>query len=109
MNHDVFLDGKASEGEDCRQDIAEGKVSMGPPSIVAHTVLWLAHCETQINSEISSTSSVKVAHMGFVVAEGSFDPHHTLEALAGHEAQIRELASNLKPEKPHNYAGFRDR
>lgn len=97
MNRDAFFGGKASEGADWRDDIAQGKVPMGPPSIVAPTVLWLAHRETQINGEIFSTSSGKVARVGFVVGEGWFDPEHEPEALAANAAQIRALGSYLDP------------
>jgi NAD(P)-dependent dehydrogenase (short-subunit alcohol dehydrogenase family) len=97
MNREAFFGGKASEGEDWREDIAQGKVPMGPPSIVAPTVLWLAHRDTQINGEVFSTSSGKVARVGFVVGEGYFNPDHTPEDLAAHEAQIRELGDYLDP------------
>lgn len=97
MNRDAFFGGKASEGEDWREDIALGKVPMGPPSIVAPTVLWLAHRDTQINGEIFSSSSGKVARVGFVVGEGYFNPDHTPEELAGNAARIRELGSYLDP------------
>lgn len=97
MNRDAFFDGKNSEGDDWRQDIAEGKVPMGPPSIVAPTVLWLAHRDSQINGEIFSTSSGKVARVGFVVGEGYFDPRHTPEDLAHHADQVRALGNYLDP------------
>lgn len=97
MNGDAFFGGRNSEGEDWRKDIAEGKVPMGPPSIVAPTVLWLAHRDTQINGEIFSTSSGKVARVGFVVGEGYFDPHHTPEDLARHAEQVRALGDFLDP------------
>ncbi|WP_199857803.1 SDR family NAD(P)-dependent oxidoreductase [Erythrobacter sp. EC-HK427] len=97
MNRDAFFGGKESEGEDWREDIAQGKVPMGPPSIVAPTVLWLAHRDTQINGEIFSSSSGKVARVGFVVGEGYFNPDHSPEDLAKHEAQIRELGEYLDP------------
>jgi NAD(P)-dependent dehydrogenase (short-subunit alcohol dehydrogenase family) len=98
MNRDAFFDGKSSQqGEDWREDIAQGKVPMGPPSIVAPTVLWLAHRDTQINGEIFSTSSGKVARVGFVVGEGYFNPDHSPEDLAQHETQIRELGEYLDP------------
>lgn len=97
MNRDAFFGGKNSEGDDWRKDIAEGKVPMGPPSIVAPTVLWLAHRDTLINGEIFSTSSGKVARVGFVVGEGYFDPHHTPEDLARHAEQIRALGDYLDP------------
>ncbi|MXP24672.1 SDR family NAD(P)-dependent oxidoreductase [Altererythrobacter indicus] len=97
MNRDAFFGGKASEGDDWREDIAQGKVPMGPPSIVAPTVLWLAHRSTGLNGEIFSSSSGKVARVGFVVGEGYFNPDHSPEDLASHEAQIRELGDYLDP------------
>lgn len=97
MNRDAFFDGKEAAGEDWRADIAAGKVPMGPPAIIAPTVLWLAHRDTQINGEIFSTSSGKVARVGFVVGEGYFDPEHSPEDLAGHAQQIRALGRYLDP------------
>lgn len=95
MNRDAFFDGKEAEGEDWREDIRTGRVPMGPPSAVAPAVLWLAHSSTAINGEIFSSSSGKVARVGFVVGEGWFDPHHGPEELRDHASQIRELGQYL--------------
>jgi len=70
---------------------------MGPPSIVAPAVLWLAHRDTAINGEIFSSSSGKVARVGFVVGEGYFDPEHDPEDLAAHTNEIRALGNFLDP------------
>lgn len=97
MNREAFFDGKESAGDDWQADIRDGRVPMGPPSIVAPTVLWLAHRETQINGEIFSSSSGKVARVGFVVGEGWFDPDHGPEDLAEHADAIRGLGKYLDP------------
>jgi NAD(P)-dependent dehydrogenase (short-subunit alcohol dehydrogenase family) len=98
MNRDAFFDGADSTGSpDWRDDIRSGRVPMGPHEIVAPTVLWLAHSSTQINGEIFSSSSGKVARVGFVVGEGHFDPHHAMEDLRDHEADIRTLGVYLEP------------
>ena len=97
MNREAFFGGTEPDGEDWQTDIREGRVPMGPPSIVAPTVLWLAHRETQINGEIFSSSSGKVARVAFVVGEGYFDPSHGPEELAEHADSIRALGSYLEP------------
>lgn len=92
MNRDAFFDGKNTRaGEDWREDIRSGRVPMGPPQIVAPTVLWLAHRSTLINGEIFSSSSGKVARVGFVVGQGWFDPDHEAEDLRDHADAIRTL------------------
>ncbi|WP_225008843.1 SDR family NAD(P)-dependent oxidoreductase [Novosphingobium percolationis] len=95
MNRDAFFGGKEAEGEDWREDIRAGRVPMGPPEAVAPTVLWLAHRSTAINGEIFSSSSGKVARVGFVVGEGWFDPHHAPEDLRDHAERIRSLGNYL--------------
>ncbi|MEO0033302.1 MAG: hypothetical protein RIS94_3060, partial [Pseudomonadota bacterium] len=70
MNRDAFFGGKETAGGDWRDDIRAGRVPMGPPEAVAPAVLWLAHRSTAINGEIFSSSSGKVARVGFVVGEG---------------------------------------
>lgn len=95
MNRDAFFDGKEAEGEDWREDIRDGRVPMGPPVAVAPTVLWLAHRSTTINGEIFSSSSGKVARVGFVVGEGWFDPAHGPEDLRDNADAIRALGSYL--------------
>ena len=98
MNRDAFFGGAGSSGSsDWREDIAEGRVPMGPPEIIAPTVLWLAHRSTTINGEIFSSSSGKVARVGFVVGEGYFDAHHTPEQLRDNAPLIRELRAFLEP------------
>lgn len=97
MNREVFFGGAVSEGENWRDDIASGKVPMGPPEIVAPTVLWLAHRSTTLNGEIFSSSSGKVARVGFVVGEGYFDPHHGPEQLRDNAERIRALGDYLDP------------
>ncbi|MES2493385.1 MAG: SDR family NAD(P)-dependent oxidoreductase [Pseudomonadota bacterium] len=97
MNIEVFFGGKAPDSDDWQTEIREGRVPMGPPSIIAPTVLWLAHRDTLINGEIYSTSSGKVARVGFVIGEGYFNPDHTPEDLAAHVDQIRTLGNYLDP------------
>lgn len=97
MNRDAFFGGKASEGADWRGDIAEGRVPMGPPSIVAPTVLWLASRQCKANGEIFSSSSGKVARVVFVVGEGYFNANHDVNDIASHADQIRDLGNYLDP------------
>lgn len=97
MNRDAFFGGKEAEGDDWQADIRDGKVPMGPPSIVSPAVLWLAHRETAINGEIFSTSSGKVARVAFVVGEGYFNPDHGPEDLARNANAIRQLGAYLDP------------
>lgn len=95
MNREAFFGGAESEGEDWREDIRLGRVPMGPPSAVAPAVLWLAHRSTTINGEIYSSSSGKVARVGFVVGEGWFDPYQAPEDLRDNADQIRALGDYL--------------
>lgn len=97
MNKDAFFAGSEPAGDDWQTDIHDGKCPMGPPSIVAPTVLWLASRDTQINGEIFSSSSGKVARVGFVVGEGYFDPEHDPEMLAANADRIRRLGKYLDP------------
>lgn len=97
MNRDAFFGGQDAGGEDWQADIRAGKVPMGPPEIVSPAVLWLAHPDTNINGEIFSTSSGKVARVAFVVGEGYFNPDHTPEDLAANADRIRELGDFLDP------------
>ncbi|MBY0582347.1 MAG: SDR family NAD(P)-dependent oxidoreductase [Sphingomonas sp.] len=97
MNRDVFFGGAESESDDWQADIRDGRVPMGPPSIVSPTVLWLAHRSTTINSEIFSTSSGKVARLAFVLSDGFFDPDHTPETLRDHAEQIRMIGQGFEP------------
>ena len=70
---------------------------MGPPSVVAPAVLWLAHRDTAINGQIFSSSSGKVARVAFVVGEGYFNPDHGPEDLAAHADEISTLGDFLDP------------
>lgn len=98
MNREVFFGGADSQGSpDWRDDIRSGRVPMGPPEAVAPTVLWLSHASTQINGEIFSASSGKVARVGFVVGEGYFDPHHGPEQLRDNAETMRDLRDYLEP------------
>lgn len=97
MNRDVFFGGAEVEGDDWQADIRRGAVPMGPPSIVSPAVLWLAHASTTVNGDIYSTSSGKVARLGFVVGEGYFNPVHTPEDLRDHVEVIRSLVSFIEP------------
>lgn len=95
MNRDAFFGGKETQGADWREDIRQGRVPMGPPSAVAPAVLWLAHRSTLLNGEIFSSSSGKVARVGFVVGQGWFDPHQEPEALRDNADAIRTLGDYL--------------
>ncbi len=97
MNREVFFGGAVVEGQNWRDDIGSGKVPMGPASIVAPTVLWLAHRSTMLNGEIFSSSSGKVARVDFVVGEGYFNPHHGPEELRDNAETIRMLGNYLDP------------
>lgn len=98
MNREAFFGGSDSAGSpDWRDDIRSGKVPMGPPEIVAPTVLWLAHRTTKQNGAIFSSSSGKVARVGFVIGEGFFDPHHGPDDLRAHSADVCRLGEALEP------------
>ena len=97
MNRDAFFGGTEAQSEDWQSDIREGRVPMGPSSIVSPTVLWLAHESTTINGEIFSTSSGRVARVAFVMSDGIFDPHQTPETLRDRAAEIRELKTVFEP------------
>jgi len=97
MNRDAFFDSKEGGGSDWQGDIRRGAVPMGPPSIVAPAVLWLAHRDTRINGQIFSSSSGKVARVAFVVGEGYFNPDHGPEDLAAHADEISALGDFLDP------------
>ena len=97
MNRDVFFGGAVSESDDWQSDIRRGIVPMGPPEAVSPTVLWLAHRQTEINGEIFSTSSGKVARVGIVIGEGYFNPDHGPEDLARHATTIRSLDGFFEP------------
>jgi NAD(P)-dependent dehydrogenase (short-subunit alcohol dehydrogenase family) len=97
MNRDAFFGGAEAQGEDWQQDIRSGKAPMGPASAVSPAVLWLAHRTTTVSGDIYSTSSGKVARVGFVVGEGYFDPNHGPEALRDHIDAVRSLDNALDP------------
>lgn len=97
MNRDAFFGGADAGGQDWQADIRGGMVPMGPPSIVAPTVLWLAHHSTAINGEIFSTSSGKVARVAMVLGQGYFNPDHTPEDLRANAARIRDMSNYAEP------------
>lgn len=98
MNRDAFFGGAdSSASADWRDDIRSGRVPMGPPEMVAPTVLWLAHPSTQINGEVFSASSGKVARVGFVVGAGYFNPYHGPEDLRDHVDAVCGLRDFLEP------------
>jgi NAD(P)-dependent dehydrogenase (short-subunit alcohol dehydrogenase family) len=97
MNRDMFFDGMATGADDWQADIRNGVAPMGPPVAVAPTVLWLAHRSTEINGEIFSTSSGRVARVAFVVGEGYFNPAHGPEDLRDNSDRIRTLGTFLDP------------
>lgn len=97
MNRDAFFHGTEADTTDWQAEIRAGRLPMGPPALVSPTVLWLGHRDTLLNGEIYSTSSGKVARMGFVVGEGWFDPDHDPEDLAAHADEIRHLGDFLEP------------
>lgn len=91
MNRDAFFGGKEAHGEDWQTEIRLGNVPMGPPSIVSPTVLWLAHRSTEVNGEIFSVSSGKVARVAFVVGDGYFNPSHKPEDLRDNLEMVRSM------------------
>ena len=97
MNRDAFFGGAEAQGDDWQADIRRGVVPMGPPSIISPTVLWLAHASTTVNGDIYSTSSGKVARVGFVIGEGYFNADHTPEDLRDHAEAIRSLENFTDP------------
>jgi NAD(P)-dependent dehydrogenase (short-subunit alcohol dehydrogenase family) len=97
MNRDAFFGGADTQGDNWQEDIRSGKAPMGPASAVSPAVLWLAHRSTTVNGDIYSTSSGKVARVGFVVGEGYFDPDHGPEDLRDHIERIRSLDNALDP------------
>lgn len=97
MNRDAFFGGADGQGADWIQDIETGRAPMGPPSVVAPAVLWLAHRSTHINGEIFSTSSGKVARVAFLVSEGWFKPDHRPEDLRDQADTIRALGDYCDP------------
>ena len=98
MNRDMFFDGITTAADDWQADIRDGVTPMGPPIAVAPTVLWLSHRSTDINGEIFSTSSGRVARVAFVVGEGYFNPEHSPEDLRDNSEQIRTLGAFLDPQ-----------
>lgn len=97
MNREAFFGGADGQGADWIEDIETGRAPMGPPSIVAPAVLWLAHRSTHINGEIFSTSSGKVARVAFLVSEGWFKPDHSPEDLRDQADTIRALGDYCDP------------
>lgn len=97
MNREAFFGNAEGGGEDWQADIRDGTVPMGPPSIVAPTVLWLAHRSNEIQGEIFSTSSGKVARVAFVLGQGYFNPNHTPEDLRAHASTIRDVTDFAEP------------
>lgn len=98
MNRDAFFGGaEADNCSDWQEEIRSGKLPMGPGSIVSPAVLWLAHRSTEINGEIFSTSSGKVARVAFVVGQGYFNPDHGPEDLRDNVDAIRTLGDALDP------------
>lgn len=95
MNRDAFFGGQEAQGKDWREDIRSGRVPMGPPSAVAPAVLWLAHRSTALNGQIFSSSSGKVARVGFVVGQGWFDPYQEPETLRDNADAICTLGNYL--------------
>jgi len=97
MNRDAFFAGATVDDGDWQADIRSGRAPMGPPSIVAPTVLWLAHRSTRVNGDIYSVSSGKVARVGFVVGRGYFNPNHAPEDLRDNAGTIHSLEGFFDP------------
>lgn len=97
MNRDAFFGGVDTADEDWRDLIRRGVAPIGPPSIVAPTVLWLSHASTDVNGDVYSVSSGKVSRVGFVVGEGYFNPDHGPEDLRDNSHRVRALDNYLDP------------
>ena len=97
MNRDAFFAGASAEDADWQAEIRAGRLPMGPPALVAPALLWLAHPETDINGEIFSVSSGRVARVGVVVGQGYFNPEQTPEDLRANAATIRDLGAFIEP------------
>jgi NAD(P)-dependent dehydrogenase (short-subunit alcohol dehydrogenase family) len=97
MNRDAFFGGAATESDDWQADIRSGTVPMGPASIVSPTVLWLSHATTQLNGEIFSSSSGRVARVAFIIGAGYFNPDHTVEDLRDNIESLRSLDGYIDP------------
>jgi NAD(P)-dependent dehydrogenase (short-subunit alcohol dehydrogenase family) len=97
MNSEMFFGGVATPGENWQKDIHDGVVPIGPPAIVSPTVAWLAHRSTEVSGDVYSTTSGRVARVGFVIGAGYFNPTHRPEDLRDNVDQIRSLADILDP------------
>ncbi|MDI6909219.1 SDR family NAD(P)-dependent oxidoreductase [Nocardioides sp.] len=91
MNAEHFFGSADPRIENWKNEIAEGRLAIGPPALVSPAVVWLAHRDTPVTGEIFSTTSGRVAKVAFVVAEGYFNPDHTAEDLRDNAAAIRDL------------------
>lgn len=97
MNAEAFF-GNVDPGiESWREDIASGKVPIGPSYIVAPTVVWLGHRDNPVSGEIFSSSSGKVGRVAFVVGEGYFNTKHTPVDLAENIDQVCNLENYAEP------------
>lgn len=87
MNRDM-LSVSDDGGPDWSRRIMDGQLPIGPPSIVAPAVLWLAHRSTKVTGQVISASSGKVACLQIGLTGGYFDPRHTPEDLRDNAAAI---------------------
>lgn len=97
MNKEAFFGGVDTSDDDWRDLIRQGVAPIGPPSVVAPSVLWLSHASTDVNGDVYSVSSGKVGRVGFVVGEGYFNPDHGPEDLRDNAKRVRALDNYLDP------------
>jgi len=97
MNAEQVYGNAEPQEETWQQDIADGKVPMGPASVVAPAVTWLTHRDTDVTGEVFSVSSGKVGRVAIVVGDGFFDPDLEPEALRDHEQRVRSIESYFEP------------
>lgn len=97
MNAEAFFGNSEPKEDRWQQDIADGKVPMGPASAVAPAVVWLAHPSTTVNGEVYTVSSGKVARVATVLGEGYFNPDLTPEDIRDNLEAVRSLDNQVEP------------
>lgn len=97
MNEEAFFGNVNPSVNSWREDIAAGKVPIGPSYIVAPTVVWLGHRDNPVTGEIFSSSSGKVGRVAFVIGEGYFNAEQTPADLSANIEQVRTLDNYVEP------------